>query len=82
MNGRNKLVDYFISKGCNQTLLDDMGENLLHVACMGGNAGIVDHILSQGILQIDSSGYRGKTPVMRAALCGQIKIVLTCVTCE
>ncbi|XP_046561653.1 protein TANC1-like isoform X2 [Haliotis rubra] len=56
------------------TLLDDEDEGVLHYACQGGNASIVQHLI--GICDINNRRRDGQTPVMLAALYGQ-KDVLT-----
>ncbi|XP_046574309.1 serine/threonine-protein phosphatase 6 regulatory ankyrin repeat subunit C-like isoform X2 [Haliotis rubra] len=65
--GNKKVVDLLVSKGCNLSVVDDLGRNILHAACLGDNVGIVEYILSRGIADIYNRDSNGKTPVMYAA---------------
>ncbi|XP_046585263.1 putative ankyrin repeat protein RF_0381 [Haliotis rubra] len=74
-NGNKKVVDLLVNKGCNLSVVDDPGRNVLHVACLGGNEDFVEDLLSRGIAGIDSRDDRGRTPVMYAAEKGNKKVV-------
>ncbi|XP_071115831.1 serine/threonine-protein phosphatase 6 regulatory ankyrin repeat subunit A-like [Haliotis cracherodii] len=69
-NGHKAVFDLFVSKGCDLTVKDKYGDNILHKACDGGNVQIVEYIVSHNILDINSTGYRGRTPVTLAVLKG------------
>ncbi|XP_046585167.1 ankyrin repeat domain-containing protein 50-like [Haliotis rubra] len=73
--GYKKVVDLLVSKGCNLSVVDDPGRNVLHVACLGDNEDIVKDVLSRGIADIDSRDDQGRTPVMYAAKKGNKKVV-------
>ncbi|XP_046585282.1 putative ankyrin repeat protein RF_0381 [Haliotis rubra] len=73
--GNKKVVDLLVSKGCNLSVVDNLGGNILHVACLGDNEDIVKDLLSRGIADIDSRDDRGRTPVMYAAEKGNKKVV-------
>ncbi|XP_046564994.1 putative ankyrin repeat protein RF_0381 [Haliotis rubra] len=67
--GRHRGVfDLLVAKRADASLLDDKGNNILHVACMGGHVGMVEHVLSQDMVDINSQGRRGRTPLLWAAL--------------
>ncbi|XP_067653208.1 putative ankyrin repeat protein RF_0381 [Haliotis asinina] len=69
--GHRALLELLVEKGANLTLLDDEDNNILHVACMEGNLGIVKYIHSQKIIDIESRGRNGTTPLMSAAMFGK-----------
>ncbi|XP_067668072.1 serine/threonine-protein phosphatase 6 regulatory ankyrin repeat subunit A-like [Haliotis asinina] len=73
--GNKKGVDLLVSKGCNLTVVDDLGRNILHVACLNDNADIAESLLSRGVADIDSKDKKGTTPVMYAAEQGNKKVV-------
>ncbi|XP_046585248.1 ankyrin repeat domain-containing protein 50-like [Haliotis rubra] len=73
--GNKKVVDLLVSKGCNLSVVDDPGRNVLHVACLGGNEDFVEDLLSREIADIDSRDARERTPVMYAAEKGNKKVV-------
>ncbi|XP_071098478.1 serine/threonine-protein phosphatase 6 regulatory ankyrin repeat subunit A-like [Haliotis cracherodii] len=60
------VFDLLVSKGADLTLTDDYNDNVLHLACQGGNRSIVEHLLP--LFDINSRGQHGWTAVMRAAL--------------
>ncbi|XP_067648850.1 ankyrin repeat domain-containing protein 17-like [Haliotis asinina] len=66
--GRNCVFDLLESKGADLTLLDTSGDNLLHLACEGGNLSIVEYLVSDSNIN-QKSGY-GRTPIMVAAVRG------------
>ncbi|XP_067659391.1 ankyrin repeat domain-containing protein 50-like [Haliotis asinina] len=69
--GCKNLFDYLVRKGGNVLHIDYEGNNILHVACIGGHVQIVEHVLSLGFgLDINSRGQRGRTPVWVAAHMG------------
>ncbi|XP_067653215.1 serine/threonine-protein phosphatase 6 regulatory ankyrin repeat subunit B-like [Haliotis asinina] len=69
--GNRALLELLVEKGANLTLLDDEDNNILHVACMEGNLGIVKYIHSLNIIDIESRGGDGTTALMSAALFGK-----------
>ncbi|XP_067653188.1 serine/threonine-protein phosphatase 6 regulatory ankyrin repeat subunit A-like [Haliotis asinina] len=71
VEGHSALLELLVEKGANLTLLDDEDNNILHVACMEGSLEIVKYIHSQKIIDIESRGGNGTTPLMSAALFGK-----------
>ncbi|XP_046548455.1 ankyrin-3-like [Haliotis rubra] len=72
--GNRALLELLVEKGANLSLLDGEDNNILHVACMEGNLEIVKYIHSQNIIDIDSRGGNGTTPLMSAALFGKKEV--------
>ncbi|XP_048244163.1 uncharacterized protein LOC124111237 [Haliotis rufescens] len=66
--GHKSVFDLLVSKKADLTLLDDHGDSLLHLACIGSNTAIVQHVLSPS--NINTRGQNGRTPVMAAAVAG------------
>ncbi|XP_067655371.1 ankyrin repeat domain-containing protein 50-like [Haliotis asinina] len=65
--GHKELFDFLVSKGCDLSIVDANGNNILHVACLGGNVDICKYLLSNNIVGIESRGQHNRTPVMLAA---------------
>ncbi|XP_067668045.1 ankyrin repeat domain-containing protein 50-like [Haliotis asinina] len=65
--GHGKIFDLLVTKGADHTAVDDAGGNVLHVACLGGHMDIVSCVLELDMLDINSNGQCGRTPLMMAA---------------
>ncbi|XP_067660904.1 ankyrin repeat domain-containing protein 50-like [Haliotis asinina] len=74
-NGNKDLVQLFVDKGADVSLLDKTGDNILHCACRGGGAEVLKYILSKDMVDINSLGHRKRTPVIVAAERGQKEVV-------
>ncbi|XP_071086553.1 putative ankyrin repeat protein RF_0381 [Haliotis cracherodii] len=72
--GNKNVFDLLVGKGCNLSAVDDTGNNILHLACFGGNVHIVEYLITHKIADIESRGHFGRTPVMTAAVQGQQKV--------
>ncbi|XP_071102744.1 uncharacterized protein [Haliotis cracherodii] len=68
VNGHQSVFDVLVSNQADLTLVDIVGDSLLHHACRGGNTAIVQHVLSPS--NINSTGRYGWTAVMKAAVSG------------
>ncbi|XP_071086114.1 ankyrin repeat domain-containing protein 50-like isoform X2 [Haliotis cracherodii] len=64
--GHIDVYDLLCEKGADVSLVDNKGNNTLHVACMGGHVDMVKYILSHGLVDINSHGQDGRTPLMLA----------------
>ncbi|XP_067653128.1 serine/threonine-protein phosphatase 6 regulatory ankyrin repeat subunit A-like [Haliotis asinina] len=73
-HGKSEVFDMLIKKGADLSVIDKNGDNILHWACRGGNVKIVNYILMQNIVDINSKGYKEKTPVMLAASHGKSEV--------
>ncbi|XP_067653650.1 serine/threonine-protein phosphatase 6 regulatory ankyrin repeat subunit B-like [Haliotis asinina] len=67
--GRNEVFDFLVSKNADLKLIDDCNNNILHLACRGGNALVIEYLLPQ--FDITLPGEDGFTPLMMAALSGK-----------
>ncbi|XP_071086632.1 serine/threonine-protein phosphatase 6 regulatory ankyrin repeat subunit A-like [Haliotis cracherodii] len=68
--GKKEVYDLLVDKGANASVVDDNDDNILHVGCSGGHIEMVKHVLSQHIVDINSRGHDGRTPVLKAAYWG------------
>ncbi|XP_046572013.1 uncharacterized protein LOC124280160 isoform X2 [Haliotis rubra] len=61
--GHKALVELFVARGADVSLVDVEGDNVLHWASMGGDLEIVKLILSQSVLDINARDNNGRTAV-------------------
>ncbi|XP_067669900.1 ankyrin repeat domain-containing protein 50-like [Haliotis asinina] len=73
--GHREVFDLLIENGGDVSSLDDIYNNILHVACIGGYVKMVKHILSLGVVGVNSKGQYGRTPAMMAASCRHKNVV-------
>ncbi|XP_067667462.1 ankyrin repeat domain-containing protein 50-like [Haliotis asinina] len=73
--GHKILFEFLREKGCNMSLLDNMENNILHMACYGGHIAIVKFVLSLDIVDINSREHYGRTCVMIAAYRGRMDVL-------
>ncbi|XP_067653767.1 serine/threonine-protein phosphatase 6 regulatory ankyrin repeat subunit B-like [Haliotis asinina] len=66
--GNRHLFNMLVSQQADLTLTDDQGNNMLHLACQGGNRSIIMHLLP--LFDVNARGQNGRTAVMYAALNG------------
>ncbi|XP_071085969.1 kinase D-interacting substrate of 220 kDa-like [Haliotis cracherodii] len=72
--GYMKLFELLVSKG-GLPKADKDGNNILLLACCGGNVEIVKYIISHKTVDINSGGQSNRTPLMVAAYRGNEKVV-------
>ncbi|XP_048246506.1 ankyrin repeat domain-containing protein 50-like isoform X2 [Haliotis rufescens] len=70
--GNEKVVDLLVKEGADLTLLDAAGDNVLHVACLGGYEDIVKRVVD--LVDISRPGQYNRTPLMMAARRGEKEI--------
>ncbi|XP_048254579.1 serine/threonine-protein phosphatase 6 regulatory ankyrin repeat subunit B-like [Haliotis rufescens] len=78
--GHKDVVKLLINAGSNVSLVEDHGYNIFHIATCIGHLGMVKHILSQNILDINSRTKCNRTPVMMAAKRGYRNVLAVLVS--
>ncbi|XP_071108945.1 ankyrin repeat domain-containing protein 50-like [Haliotis cracherodii] len=73
-HGHVDVLQFLVCMGANVSQVDDDGDNILHYASFRGHAEIVKYILSQDMVNINSRGKYGRTPLMRSAYHGYRKV--------
>ncbi|XP_046566060.1 probable palmitoyltransferase AKR2 [Haliotis rubra] len=73
-NGHRKVFDLVMCKGGDASLVDKSGDNILHWVCRGGHVEMVKYVISLNIVDINSRGFNGRTPMMVAAANGHSKV--------
>ncbi|XP_048247737.1 uncharacterized protein LOC124119968 [Haliotis rufescens] len=73
--GHRDVVKLLVSEGADVSLVDEVGGNTLHCACMRGDVETVKYVLSLHVVDINSRGGRSWTPVMWAAYKGHREVV-------
>ncbi|XP_071095477.1 putative ankyrin repeat protein RF_0381 [Haliotis cracherodii] len=64
--GHKEVFDLLISEGADLTYVSEDDENILHLACYGGNVDIVKYVLKQNMLDLNSKDDDDWTPAMMA----------------
>ncbi|XP_067653150.1 putative ankyrin repeat protein RF_0381 [Haliotis asinina] len=65
--GHRNVVKFLVGTGADVSLGDSDGDNVLHLACIGGDLETVKLIVSMNVLDINSREQYNMTPVMMAA---------------
>ncbi|XP_071094668.1 ankyrin repeat domain-containing protein 50-like [Haliotis cracherodii] len=73
-HGHRDVFEFLVSKGANMSLVDKVGDNILHVASVKGHVKMVKHILSHDLVNSNSRGTFGRTALMSAAYYGHRKV--------
>ncbi|XP_048246285.1 uncharacterized protein LOC124127331 isoform X2 [Haliotis rufescens] len=68
LGGHRDVVELLVNEGADVSLVDKDGNNILHQACRGGDVETVKFVLSLHVVDINSRGWRSRTPVVSAAL--------------
>ncbi|XP_071086322.1 ankyrin-3-like, partial [Haliotis cracherodii] len=58
--GHGELVDFLVKKGADMSLVNNVGDNILHQACKGGDVEKVQRVLEQGKVDINSRDKNGE----------------------
>ncbi|XP_071104978.1 uncharacterized protein [Haliotis cracherodii] len=74
-HGHRELGEFLVFQGAEVSLVDDDGKNTLHHACAGGHVEMVEFVLSLNVVDINSRGWWGMTPVMEAASLGRKEVL-------
>ncbi|XP_071111428.1 ankyrin repeat domain-containing protein 10-like [Haliotis cracherodii] len=72
--GRRDVVELLVSKGADVSLVDEDGDNILHIACIGGDMETVKFVLSLHVVDIDARTKSGMTAADRARLRGHTRV--------
>ncbi|XP_071115623.1 ankyrin-1-like [Haliotis cracherodii] len=75
LHGHKEVVELLVSEGADVSLVNIVGNNILHTACRAGDVEVVKYVLSQDMVRINSRGWKKRTPVMVAALHGHKEVV-------
>ncbi|XP_067653301.1 ankyrin repeat domain-containing protein 50-like [Haliotis asinina] len=74
-NGHNDVVEFLVEKGADLSLKVKTGDNVLHLACYGGQLDVVKYLLSLNSININRRGWKKMTPIMVAANQGYKEVV-------
>ncbi|XP_046562348.1 inversin-like [Haliotis rubra] len=73
--GHKEVVELLVRHGANLLLSDKHGDNTLHRTCNGGHFDVVKYVLCLNSVDINSTGWKKRTPVMIAADYGHKEVV-------
>ncbi|XP_046553082.1 ankyrin repeat domain-containing protein 50-like [Haliotis rubra] len=73
--GHKGVVELLVKFGADLSLNGKSGSNILHYACSSGQFDVVKYVLSLNEVDIDSRGWKKRTPVMAAAVKGHKEVV-------
>ncbi|XP_046562242.1 ankyrin repeat domain-containing protein 50-like [Haliotis rubra] len=79
-HGHKEVVELLVTHGADLSLSVKGGDNILHIACNRGQFDVVKYLLSLNSVDINSRGYKKRTPVMAAAEHGHKEVVELLVT--
>ncbi|XP_067662018.1 putative ankyrin repeat protein RF_0381 [Haliotis asinina] len=71
----NDVFDLLVEKGADLTLVDNDGNNILHLACLWGNIEVVKYVLTKDIVDINGRSKCRSTPVTEAARYGHKEVL-------
>ncbi|XP_071100543.1 ankyrin repeat domain-containing protein 50-like [Haliotis cracherodii] len=74
-NGHREVMKLLVSEGADVSLVDNSGNNILHIVCLQSDLEAVKYVLSQDMVGINDRGEYERTPVMRAAEKGYKEVV-------
>ncbi|XP_067675639.1 uncharacterized protein [Haliotis asinina] len=72
--GHSDLTEWLIHRGADPELLDEEGDNCLHLTCRGGSVDIAKSLIAVD-MDINKRGEHGRTPLMYASYNGHEEIV-------
>ncbi|XP_067660126.1 putative ankyrin repeat protein RF_0381 [Haliotis asinina] len=72
--GHKDVFDVFLEAGADLSHVSHKKENILHLACDGGNTEIVKYLVKQDIVDLNSQDVNGWTPLMFAAYAGDAEV--------
>ncbi|XP_046570876.1 ankyrin repeat domain-containing protein 50-like [Haliotis rubra] len=73
-SGQQEVFHMLVDAGADVTVKDADHDNCLMLACIGGNAAVVQELLQMNTFEINGRGGKGWTPVMFATFYGQTEI--------
>ncbi|XP_048253964.1 palmitoyltransferase AKR1-like [Haliotis rufescens] len=79
--GNSDVVELLVSRGADVSLVDRLGYNILHLACMGGDLETVKFVLSLNVVDINARNKRVKTVADLARYWGRPRVVDLLVSC-
>ncbi|XP_067673680.1 putative ankyrin repeat protein RF_0381 [Haliotis asinina] len=73
--GNREVFDILVKEGADLSAVDDCGDNILHLACLGENVEIVQRVLALKVVDINSRGADGMTPLLTAVACNARDVI-------
>ncbi|XP_071116476.1 uncharacterized protein [Haliotis cracherodii] len=73
--GHRDVVELLVSEGADVSLVDEGGNNILHLACWGGDVETVKYVLSLHVVDIDARNNLGQTAADMARDWGRQPVV-------
>lgn len=73
--GHRGVVEFLVNKGADVSLVDSNDNNILQLACLSGDVETVKFVLSLNVINIDSRGKWGRTPMMEAVREGHREVL-------
>ncbi|XP_067663216.1 putative ankyrin repeat protein RF_0381 [Haliotis asinina] len=71
----NDVFNLLVEKGADLTLMENDGNNILHLDCLWGNIEVVKYVLTKDIVDINGRSVYGTTPVIQAAKEGHKEVL-------
>ncbi|XP_067654109.1 poly [ADP-ribose] polymerase tankyrase-2-like [Haliotis asinina] len=75
VNGQRDVVEFLVGRGADLSLVDMGGNNVLHLACVGGDLETVKLILDLDVVDVNARNNYGKTAAHRARVWGRLRVL-------
>ncbi|XP_046560106.1 ankyrin repeat domain-containing protein 1-like isoform X4 [Haliotis rubra] len=75
LSGHSDVVEFLVGRGADVSLVDSNGNNVLHVACLGGDLETVKLIVSRNLVDVNARNKDGRTAVYWARVKGHQRVV-------
>ncbi|XP_048257922.1 ankyrin repeat and KH domain-containing protein mask-like isoform X8 [Haliotis rufescens] len=75
VRGHRDVVELLVSEGADVSLMDEDGNNTLHLACGGGDLETVKFVLSLHVVDIDARDKWGRTAAYLARIYGHTRVL-------
>ncbi|XP_067685868.1 putative ankyrin repeat protein RF_0381 [Haliotis asinina] len=72
--GKMEVFEALVEQGADLSVVDKNGNNLLHLACLGGHVQMVKYILKQNLVHINAKEHRGMSPFLLSAYFGKREV--------
>ena len=74
-HGNLNAAKCIVHLGANVSLVDNVGQTILHIAALTGNSEVVEYILENNLIDVNCEASFGMTPLMTAQRCNHSDVI-------